>query len=79
MYLLQSASSDNTLIFIVIGWILGLLIFYYIVREAVYAANKPLYKELRIQSRLKAEELVNAGLSEERVKELIDKAHKDKY
>jgi len=44
MYLLQSASSDNRLIIVVIGWILGLLIFYYVIKEAVYAANKPLHK-----------------------------------
>ncbi len=74
MYFLQTGSDNAGLL--IFGAILGLMIYYVIIRGAVSSGTKRLLKEAEYQSRLLQEIAKKNGVEEEVLKAHFDKTFK---
>lgn len=62
---METATNDGFSFFVyAIVWVISILIFYYIVRDAVRDANKDLLNEMKIQNDLKIIEMKKQGSTE---------------
>lgn len=73
MYLLQSSTND-ALAYYFIFLLVFLVVMYLIVKGAVQAGTRKVYKQIFIQNRLLIEQMKKEGLTDERLNEIVSKS-----
>lgn len=73
MYLLQTPPDNVVYAFFFVSAIVGIWIFYMIIKGAVQAGTQNVRDQIFIQNRLLIEQLKKEGVTDERIQELINK------
>lgn len=74
MSLLQMNNMDDIYALVIVGWILGLIVLYVLIKSAVTSGTEKMHNQLRLQNNLKIEEMKRSGVPEETIKEAINKS-----